>query len=128
MVLEYQGNFGGQNITQYIQSIMGQAVQLKDQEYINLHGIPAGFWSGDEWSVMSLVKFRDGALGSSKEVPLLGDGTTANGQGFHLGLKQQVLSGRHGFKINMKIIFPNHYFEFLCQTQNVTMIRTTPAK
>lgn len=83
------------NITQYNQSIMGQAVQLQGQEYINLYGIPAGFWSGDEWSVMSLVKFRDdGILGNSKENPVLGDGTTANYQGFHLGLKNKVLPYR----------------------------------
>ncbi len=72
---------------------MGQAVQLKGLEYINLYGIPAGFWSGDEWSVMSLIKFRDdGILGSSKEDPVLGDGTAANDKGFHLGLRNQVIS------------------------------------
>ena len=89
-VLEYKDT-GGQNITQYIQGIMGQAVQLKRQEYINLHGIPAGFWSGDEWSVMTLVKFHDdGILGSGKENPVLGDGIPATNQGFHLGMKNKV--------------------------------------
>ena len=92
LVLECKPNAGGRNNTQYTQGIMGHAVQLKQQEYINLQGIPAGFWSGDEWSVMSLVKFRDeGILGQGKEDPLLGDGTTTSNQGFHLGLKNQVL-------------------------------------
>ncbi|KAJ7385414.1 hypothetical protein OS493_016498 [Desmophyllum pertusum] len=87
---EYQ-DAGGRNITQYIQSIMGQAVQLKGQEYINLRGIPAGFWSGDEWSVMSLAKFHDdGLLGSSKSVALLGDGITDSKKGFHLGMQNKV--------------------------------------
>ncbi|KAL9986077.1 hypothetical protein ACROYT_G000151 [Oculina patagonica] len=94
MTTEYKQN-AGRNFTQYTQSTMGQAVQLKELEYINLYGIPAGFWSGDEWSVMSLIKFRDdGILGSSKEDPVLGDGTPANDQGFHLGLKnKKVLYG-----------------------------------
>lgn len=88
--IEYQ-DAGGRNITQYIQSIMGQAVQLKGQEYINLRGIPAGFWSGDEWSVMSLAKFHDdGLLGSSKSVALLGDGITDSKKGFHLGMQNKV--------------------------------------
>jgi len=89
-VIEYKDS-GGRNITQYIQGIMDQAAQLKQQEYINLHGIPAGFWSGDEWSVMTLVKFRDdGILGSGKENPVLGDGIPAPNQGFHLGMKNKV--------------------------------------
>ena len=89
-VLEYK-DAGGRNITQYIQSIMGQAVQLKRKEYINLQGIPGGFWSGDEWSVMTLAKFHDdGILGSGKENPVLGDGIPAMNQGFHLGLKNKV--------------------------------------
>ncbi len=87
---------------------MGQAVQLKGQEYINLYGIPAGFWSGDEWSVMSLIKFRDdGILGSGKEDPVLGDGTPANDQGFHLGLKNKVLPHRckhNDFIVIFKIV------------------------
>ena len=65
---------------------MGQAVQLKQQEYIDLQGIPVGFWSGNEWSVMTLVKFHD----DGKENPVLGDGTPAMNQGFHLGLKDKV--------------------------------------
>ena len=70
---------------------MGQAVQLRGQEYINLHGIPAGFWSGDEWSVMGLMRFHDdGILGASKELAVLGDGEASNDKGFHLGLKDQV--------------------------------------
>lgn len=70
---------------------MGQAVQLKQMEYINLQGIPGGFWSGNEWSVMTLAKFHDdGILGSGKENPILGDGIPATNQGFHLGLKSKV--------------------------------------
>lgn len=90
-VLEYNTT-GGRNFTQYIQGIMGQAVQLKGQEYIDLKGIPAGFWGGDEWSVMTLVKFHDdGILGSGKENPVLGDGIPAPNQGFHLGMRNKVL-------------------------------------
>ena len=90
MFLDYQPN-GGRNNTQYVEGIMGQAVQLKGQEYINLHGIPAGFWSGDEWSVMGLMKFNDdGVLGASKELAVLGDGEASSAKGFHLGLKDQV--------------------------------------
>lgn len=70
---------------------MGQAVQLKRMEYINLQGIPGGFWSGNEWSVMTLAKFHDdGILGIGKENPVLGDGIPATNQGFHLGLKSKV--------------------------------------
>lgn len=70
---------------------MGQAVQLKRMEYINLQGIPRGFWSGNEWSVMTLAKFHDdGILGSGKENPVLGDGIPTTNQGFHLGLKNKV--------------------------------------
>lgn len=69
---------------------MGQAVKLKGLEYINLHGIPANFWSGDEWSVMTLLKFHDdGILGNNKDILVLGDGIAANNEGFHLGLRQQ---------------------------------------
>lgn len=71
---------------------MGQAVQLKGQEYIDLKGIPAGFWGGNEWSVMTLVKFYDdGILGSGKENPVLGDGIPAPNQGFHIGMRNKVL-------------------------------------
>ena len=84
---------GGRNTTQYVQGIMGQAVQLQGQEYINLHGIPGGFWSGDEWSVMGLFRFHDGGiLDQFKYVPVLGDGDPANNKGFHLGLRKQVPS------------------------------------
>lgn len=87
---EYLGNAGGQNITQYITSVMGQAVWLKGLEYINLHGIPVDFWSGDEWSVMALLRSHDdGILGSNKEVLVLGDGVAAKNKGFHLGLKNK---------------------------------------
>lgn len=91
LILEYLGNAGGQNITQYITSVMGQAVWLKGLEYINLHGIPVDFWSGDEWSVMALLRSHDdGILGSNKEVLVLGDGEAAKNKGFHLGLKDKV--------------------------------------
>ena len=70
---------------------MGQAVWLKGLEYINLHGIPVDFWSGDEWSVMALLRFHDdGILGSNKDVLVLGDGVAANNKGFHLGLQGKV--------------------------------------
>ncbi|XP_020604429.1 uncharacterized protein LOC110043324 isoform X2 [Orbicella faveolata] len=100
MTAEYK-DAGGQNITQYIQGIMGQAVQLKQQEYINFQGIPAGFWSGDEWSVMTLVKFHDdGILGIGKENPVLGDGIPATNQGFHLGMKNKnILYGYYSSDI-----------------------------
>ncbi|CAH3156016.1 unnamed protein product [Porites lobata] len=91
---EYQQK-GGRNTTQYVESLMGKAVQLKGQEYINLHGIPADFWTNDEWSVMGLMRFHDdGILGSSKEIPVLGDGEPVKDKGFHLGLiKQKLLFG-----------------------------------
>ena len=70
---------------------MGQAVWLKGLEYINLHGIPVDFWSGDEWSVMALLRSHDdGILGNNKEVLVLGDGVAAKNKGFHLGLQKQV--------------------------------------
>ena len=88
--LEYQQQ-GGHNTSQYVESLMGKAVQLKGQEYINLHGIPADFWTNDEWSVMGLMRFHDdGILGSSKEIPVLGDGEPLKDKGFHLGLINQV--------------------------------------
>ena len=84
---------------------MGQAVQLKWQEYINLQGIPVGFWSGNEWSVMTLVKFHDdGILGSGKENPVLGDGIPATNQGFHLGLKNKVSTYQYKDYIISKIV------------------------
>lgn len=100
MTTEYK-DAGGRNITQYIQGIMGQAVQLKQMEYINLQGIPGGFWSGNEWSVMTLAKFHDdGILGSGKENPVLGDGIPATNQGFHLGLKSKnILYGYYSSDI-----------------------------
>ena len=87
-VSEYQPT-GGRNTTQYVQSAMGQAVQLKGLEYINLYGIHAGFWSGEEWSVMGLMKFHASGI-SNNELPILGDGEAANDKGFHLGLKNRV--------------------------------------
>ena len=82
---------GGQNTAQYVESIMGQAVRLRGQEYINLYGIPADFWSGDEWSVMGLMRFHDdNILGGNKELAVLGDGEAANDNGFHLGLRDKV--------------------------------------
>jgi len=87
---------------------MGQAVQLKQQEYINFQGIPAGFWSGDEWSVMTLVKFHDdGILGIGKENPVLGDGIPATNQGFHLGMKNKVSPYQHKDLHNF-LIFCTH--------------------
>ncbi|XP_068693281.1 uncharacterized protein [Montipora foliosa] len=90
----YETN-GGRNTTQYVHGIMGQAVQLRGIEYINLHGIPAGFWSNDEWSVMGLMKFHDdGVLPARKDIAVLGDGEAANYKGLHLGLRRQkVLYG-----------------------------------
>lgn len=94
--LEYQQK-GGRNTTQYVESLMGKAVQLKGQEYINLHGIPADFWTNDEWSVMGLMRFHDdGILGSSKEIPVLGDGEPVKDKGFHLGLIKQVVHDTQG--------------------------------
>ncbi|XP_068740230.1 uncharacterized protein [Montipora capricornis] len=90
----YETN-GGRNTTQYVHGIMGQAVQLRGIEFINLHRIPAGFWSNDEWSVMGLMKFHDdGVLPASKDIAVLGDGEAANYKGLHLGLRRQkVLYG-----------------------------------
>ena len=84
---------------------MGQAIQLKGQEYINLQGIPAGFWSGNEWSVMTLVKFHDGILGSGKENPVLGDRIPAMSQGFHLAMKNKVSPYQHKDCSICKIFF-----------------------
>ena len=87
--LVYQGGVG-QNVTQYEQSIMGQAIYLKGQEYVDLHGIPADFWSGDEWSVMTLMKIYPEGL-NNNDVPIIGDGEPASNKGFHLGVRDQVL-------------------------------------
>lgn len=85
---------GFQNTTEYVPGLMGQAVYLRGQEYINLHGIPAGFWSDDEWSVMGLMKFHDATISASKELAVLGDGEATTDKGFHLGLRnKQVLYG-----------------------------------
>ncbi|XP_068740228.1 uncharacterized protein [Montipora capricornis] len=94
MTTGYETN-GGRNTTQYVHGIMGQAVQLRGIEFINLHRIPAGFWSNDEWSVMGLMKFHDdGVLPASKDIAVLGDGEAANYKGLHLGLRRQkVLYG-----------------------------------
>ena len=82
---------GGRNTTHYVQGIMGQALQLKGSEFINLHGIPETFWRGDEHSVMGLMKFHDdGVLPANKDVAVLGDGETRKNRGFHLGLRRQV--------------------------------------
>lgn len=82
---------GGRNTTHYVQGIMGQALQLKGSEFINLHGIPETFWSGDEHSVMGLMKFHDnGILGPNKNLAILSDGEAKNYRGFHLGLRGQV--------------------------------------
>ena len=82
---------GGRNTTHYVQGIMGQALQLKGSEFINLHGIPETFWRGDEYSVMGLMKFHDnGILPASKDLAILGDGETRNHRGLHLGLRRQV--------------------------------------
>lgn len=86
---DYETN-GGRNTTQYVKGIMGQALQLKGSEFINLHGIPRGFWSGDEYSVMGLIKFHDDALPANKDAAVLGDGGTRKNRGLHLGLRQQV--------------------------------------
>ena len=93
---------------------MDQAIKLKGQEYINLQGIPAGFWSGDEWSVMTLVKFHDdGILGSGKENPVLGDGIPATSQGFHLGMKNKVSPCQHRdcslYKIFLQILKSSYF-------------------
>lgn len=82
---------GGRNTTHYVQGIMGQALQLKGSEFINLHGIPETFWRGDEHSVMGLMKFHDDViLGPNKNLAILGDGEAKNQRGFHLGLRGQV--------------------------------------
>ena len=83
---------GGRNTTHYVQGIMGQALQLKGSEFINLHGIPETFWRGDEYSVMVLIKFHDNGIlvPPNKYLAILGDGDTKNHKGFHLGLKGQV--------------------------------------
>ena len=48
-------------------------------------------YTGDEWSVMALLRSHDdGILGSNKEVLVLGDGVAAKNKGFHLGLQKQV--------------------------------------
>ena len=100
--LGYETN-GGRNTTQYVHGIMGQAVQLRGIEFINLHGIPAGFWSNDEWSVMGLLKFHDdGVLPANKDIAVLGDGEAASSKGFHLGLRRQVNNKQRGVSIKVK--------------------------
>ncbi|XP_044185173.1 uncharacterized protein LOC114950299 isoform X2 [Acropora millepora] len=94
MTTDYETH-GGRNTTHYVQGIMGQALQLKGSEFINLHGIPETFWSGDEHSVMGLMKFHDDdILDRNKNLAILSDGEAKNYRGFHLGLKgQKVLFG-----------------------------------
>ncbi|XP_067016108.1 uncharacterized protein [Acropora muricata] len=95
MTTDYETH-GGRNTTHYVQGIMGQALQLKGSEFINLHGIPETFWRGDEYSVMGLMKFHDNGIlvPPNKYLAILGDGDTKNHKGFHLGLKgQRVLFG-----------------------------------
>ena len=112
--LEYQQK-GGRNTTQYVESLMGKAVQLKGQEYINLHGIPADFWTNDEWSVMGLMRFHDdGILGNSKEIPVLGDGEPLKDKGFHLGLIKQVLHDMRGDRTQYSTLTMTH-----CVQQNL---------
>ncbi|KAK2562842.1 Collagen alpha-4(VI) chain [Acropora cervicornis] len=95
MTTDYETH-GGRNTTHYVQGIMGQALQLKGSEFINLHGIPETFWRSDEHSVMGLMKFHDNGilLGPKKDLAILGDGEAKNYRGFHLGLRgQKVLFG-----------------------------------
>ncbi|XP_031564534.1 uncharacterized protein LOC116299945 isoform X2 [Actinia tenebrosa] len=94
----FEDHASNNTVPEYLPSAMSKAIRLKGRKHINLIGIPVDFWSGNEWSVMALIKFTDQGLNSQKEIPVIGAGGQQNGKGFHLGIRSKRVL--HGFYSN----------------------------
>ena len=82
----------------YTEAVMRQAYKFTGMNYINVTGIPEGFWQGN-WSVTALVKYVDISKpnsddGTNYDLPLLGIGTNSGSvqDEMHLGFRGSTRS------------------------------------
>ena len=64
---------------------MRQAVHFSGKTFINVSGIPEGFWQNQNWTVTALLKF--GEINVESDIAVLGIGDSDRSHGLHLGIR-----------------------------------------